>query len=150
MQSWLSGRQAAFVVGLVSAVATWIAWGSFRPRPIVEDEVSYVLQSRIFASGHWVAPAPPLPEFFQQAHVLTTPAVASKYPPGHALLMSLGTLLGAPALVPLLLTDLTGALLFVLTRRVTNAHVALLAWLIWLSDPIELQFRPGYFSEVTS
>ncbi|MGH7615701.1 MAG: glycosyltransferase family 39 protein [Gemmatimonadaceae bacterium] len=128
----------------------WITWGSFAPRPIVEDEVSYVLQSRIFASGHWTAPSPPLPEFFQQGQMLTIPAVASKYPPGHALLLSLGALVGAPALVPLLLTGLTGALVFGLVRRVANPPVALLAWLIWLSDPIELQLRPGYFSEVSS
>jgi hypothetical protein len=151
----LSGRSpriphAPVFVGLVSAIVIWIAWGSFAPRPIIADEASYVLQSRIFASGHWAAPSPPLAEFFQQDQVLTTPAVASKYPPGHALLMSLGALVGAPALVPLLLTALTGALLFALTRRVTNPSVALLAWLIWLSDPIELQLRPGYFSEVTS
>jgi hypothetical protein len=150
MLSWLPGRHTAPLVGLASAVVIWVTWGSFSPRPIVQDEVSYVLQSRIFASGHWTAPSPPLPEFFQQGQVLTTPAVGSKYAPGHALLMSLGTLIGAPPLVPLLLSGLTAALLFAIARRVTNPSVALLAWLIWLSDPIELQLRPGYFSEVTS
>jgi hypothetical protein len=128
----------------------WFAWGAFNPPPLVEDEVSYILQSRIFASGHWAVPSPPAPEFFHQSQVLTVPAVASKFPPGHALLMSLGALVGSPPLVPLLLTGLAGALLFALVRRVTNPWVALLAWIIWLSDPIELQLRPGYFSEVTS
>ncbi|HEY4219184.1 MAG TPA: glycosyltransferase family 39 protein [Gemmatimonadaceae bacterium] len=125
-------------------------WAAVDPLPLIEDEVSYVLQSRIFATGHWTAPSPPIPEFFQQAHVLTTPAVASKYMPGHALLMSIGTLLGAPVLVPLLLTALTGGLLFALVRRVSNEWVALLAWLAWLSDPINLRFRAAYYSEVTS
>jgi hypothetical protein len=82
--------------------------------------------------------------------VLTVPAVASKYPPGHALLMSVGSLVGAPALMPLLLTALTGALLFLLVCRVTNPFVAALTCIIWLGDPIELEHRPGYFSEVTS
>ncbi|HEY9230196.1 MAG TPA: hypothetical protein VIP11_26320, partial [Gemmatimonadaceae bacterium] len=99
---------------------TWFAWAAIDPLPLVEDETSYVLQSRIFASGHWTAPTPPAPDFFQQPHVLTIPAVASKYPPGHALLMSIGSLFGAPVLVPLLLTGLTGALLFYLVQRVTN------------------------------
>ena len=125
-------------------------WAAVDPLPLIEDEVSYVLQSRIFATGHWTAPAPPIPEFFQQAHVLTEPAVASKYAPGHALLMTAGTLLGAPVLVPLLLTALTGALLFALARRVTNEWIAVLAWLAWLSDPINLRFRAAYYSEVTS
>ena len=143
-------QEAPLIAGLVSALVMWFAWGSLSPRPIVEDEVSYVLQSRIFASGHWAVPSPPAPEFFHQSQMITVPAVASKFPPGHALLMSLGSLVGAPALVPLLLTALTGALLFALVRRVANPWVALLACLIWLSDPIELELRPGYFSEVTS
>lgn len=143
-------REAPLIAGLISALVMWFTWGSLNPQPIVEDEVSYVLQSRIFASGHWTAPSPPAPDFFQQPHILTVPVVASKYPPGHALLMSLGSLVGAPALVPLLLTGLTGALLFVLVRRVSNVWVAALACVIWWSDPIDLRLRPGYFSEVTT
>jgi dolichyl-phosphate-mannose-protein mannosyltransferase len=143
-------KEAPLIAGLVSALVMWFTWGALNPQPIVEDEVSYVLQSRIFASGHWTVPSPPAPDFFQQPHILTVPAVASKYPPGHALLMSLGSFLGAPALVPLLLTGLTGALLFALVRRVTNVWVAVLACVIWWSDPIELRLRPGYFSEVTT
>lgn len=143
-------REAAIIIAIISALATWYVWAAVDPVPLVEDEYSYVLQSRIFASGHWTAPSPPIPEFFQQAHVLTIPAVASKYPPGHALLMSLGALLGAPALVPLLLSGLTGALLFLLVRRVANDWVALLAWILWLGAPISLRFRAAYYSEVTS
>jgi hypothetical protein len=138
------------VVAIISAFAIWWAWGSFDPIPLVQDEASYVLQSKIFATGHWTAPPPPVRDFFQQAHVLTAPAVASKFFPGHAFLLAIGSLLGAPALVPLLLTGITAALIFALARRVTNEWVALLAWIIWLGDPINLRFRPGYFSEVTS
>ena len=145
-------RTAALVCALIAALVVWFAWnaGSFHPAPSVEDEYSYVLQSRIFASGRWTAPSPPLPEFFQQAHVLTVPAVASKYPPGHALLMSIGSRFGAPALVPLLLTALTGALLFLLVRRATNAWVALLAFVLWIGDPLNLTYRAAYYSEVTT
>jgi len=135
---------------LLSALTTWFVWAAIDPLPLVEDEYSYVLQSRIFASGHWTAPTPPAPDFFQQAHVLTIPAVASKYFPGHALLLALGALVDAPALVPLFLTAITGVLLFALARRIANTSVAVLAWIIWLSDPINLRFRPGYYSEVTS
>ncbi|HVX39220.1 MAG TPA: glycosyltransferase family 39 protein [Gemmatimonadaceae bacterium] len=144
-------RETALLVAILSSLCIWFVWAAIDPLPLVEDEYSYVLQSRIFASGHWTAPSPPVPEFFQQAHVLTVPAVASKYPPGHALLMSIGSFFGAPALVPLLLTGLTGALLFLLVRRVTrNDWIGLLAWIVWLSDPIDLRFRAAYYSEVTS
>jgi hypothetical protein len=147
---FLRSRAAVIAVAIISLLAIWWVWAAVNPLPVVEDESSYLLQSRIFASGRWTAPSPPLPEFFQQAHVLTLPAVASKYPPGHALLMSIGALFGAPALVPLLLTAITGALLFALARRVSNEWVALLVWIIWLGDPDNLRFRAAYFSEVTT
>jgi Dolichyl-phosphate-mannose-protein mannosyltransferase len=143
-------REAAIIVAIVSALATWYVWAAINPLPLIQDEYSYVLQSQIFATGHWTAPSPPIPEFFQQAHVLTVPAVASKYAPGHALLMSIGSVVGAPALVPLLLSGLTGALLFLLVRRVASNWVALLAWIVWLGAPISLHFRAAYYSEVTS
>ena len=143
-------HEAVLIVAILSVLAIWWVWAALDPLPVIEDEASYVLQSRIFASGHWTAPTPPAPEFFQQPHVLTIPAVASKYPPGHALLMAPGSWFDTPALVPLLLTGLSGALLFALVWRVANAWVALFAWIAWIGDPINLQFRPSYLSEVTT
>jgi hypothetical protein len=146
----LKTREARLVVAILSAFAIWWVWAAVDPLPLIEDEYSYVLQSRIFASGHWTAPPPPIADFFQQAHVLTSPAVASKFPPGHALLMSIGAFFGSPALMPLILTGVTGALLFALALRIANPAVALLTWIIWLGDPINLRFRAAYYSEVTS
>jgi hypothetical protein len=142
-----SARELALICALAAVITTWIGWGAFDPLPLIEDEISYVLQSRIFAGGNWTAPAPPLPDFFQQPHVLTSPAVASKYFPGTALLFSLGSLLGATFLVPLLLRGLTAALLFLLVRRVANTPVGLLSVVIWLGDPISLRFGASYFSQ---
>jgi hypothetical protein len=64
--------------------------------------------------------------------------------------MAFGSWFDTPALVPLLLTGISGALLFALVWRVANAWVALFAWLAWMGDPINLQFRPSYLSEVTT
>jgi hypothetical protein len=144
-----AARKAA-AVGVVTALVMWYAWGAWRPLPLIQDEYSYVLQSRIFATGHWTAPPPPAQYSFQQPHVLTSPRVASKYPPGHALLMTPGALLGAPWLVPLLLSGFAGALVFLLIERFYGASCALFGWACWLTDPINLRFRPGYFSETTS
>lgn len=146
----LRRHEPVLIIAILSALAIWWVWAALDPLPIIEDEASYVLQSRIFASGRWTAPTPPAPGFFQQPHVLTSPAVASKYPPGNALLMALGSFFDTPALVPLLLTGISGALLFTLVRRVANGWVALFAWMAWIGDPINLQFRPSYFSEVTT
>ena len=141
---------APFAVGALSFGAVWWVWGSLTPPPLVSDEVSYLLQAKLFVSGRWSAPAPPLPEFFEQEHVLLLPRWASKYPPGHAIMVAPGVLLGMPALVPLLLTAITGELIFLLARRISNGWVAILTWLLWLSTSGNLIYRASYFSEVTT
>jgi len=138
------------VLGMVtSIVAAWI-WGWRNPPPIVADEGAYLLQARIFAGGHWTAPARPLPRFFEQMQVFTTPVLASKYPPGHSILLVPGIWLHWPALVPLLLAGAAAALFFVLARRIAGTATALLAWTIWTTS---LGFRvvaTTYLSEATT
>ena len=146
----LASRRAPLVAGVVSGLVVWIVWGALAPIPLIHDEFSYVLQARIFAGGHWTAPAPPIPEFFEQPHVLVSPAVASKYPPGHALLLALGALVGAPWIVVILLSAITGGLVYALGRRLFNPWIGLFAWLFWLVAPFNLRFRPSYYSEVTT
>jgi hypothetical protein len=36
---------------------------------VIHDEIAYVLQANIFAHFRWSAPSPPIPAFFEQAHV---------------------------------------------------------------------------------
>ena len=131
------------------AVCWWL-WGSLDPLPWVYDEAAYLLQAKIFAGLRWTVPGPALPEFFEQFHVLVTPNLVPKYPPGHALLLVPGVWLGAPALVPLLCNGLTGGLLFAVGRRLVDGWVALLAWAIWITAPEVLRFAPSYMSETTS
>jgi len=141
---------APLAFGTITALTILWVWGSFDALPVTHDEAAYKLQAEIFASGRWAAPSPPLPEFFEQYHVLVTPALAAKYPPGHALLLSLGTLVGLPGLMPLLLSGISGALVFSLGRQITSPWVALLTWIIWLSSLSNLVWRASYFSEVTT
>jgi hypothetical protein len=56
-------------------------------------------------------------------------------------------LLGLPALMPVLLTGLTAALLVAGVRRLGGPYVAILAWLIWMGMPGELRFRPTLLTE---
>lgn len=141
-------RLGPWLAAVAAVMVVWFMWGD--ARPVYHDEDSYVLQAEIFARGRWTVPTPPLPEFFEQPHVLSVPAVASKYPPGHALLLSGGARAGWVALAPLLLTAIASALLFALTARVTNAWIALTAWLLWITAPIVLRYQPSYFSQVTT
>ncbi len=138
------------ILGLIAALAAWFVWGHTEPTAIYHDEAAYLLQARIFASGACRAPAAPAPEFFEQFHVLVTPFVAAKYPPGHALLLSLGTLVGAPVAVPLVLIGVAGALLFVLVRQLSGPVNAMLAWALWVVAPLNAALLPGYLSEVTT
>ena len=146
----LAARWAPALAGVASAACVLAVWGSADAVPLYHDEGAYLLQAEIFAAARWAMPSPPLPEFFEQMYVLVTPVLAAKYPPGHALLMTPGTLVGLPGLVPLLLTALAGALLFTLARRVANAWVALLALVVWLAMPANLHFRASYLSETTT
>lgn len=146
----LEGNAAPIILGLITTVATAWMWGSLSATPYVHDEVALLLQAKIFAQLKWAAPSPPLPEFFEQFHVFVTPTLAPKYPPGHALLMVPGVWLGMPGLVSVLLSGLTGAMLFILARRYSNGVVAIVAWFIWLVAPAALRFRPSYFSEITT
>lgn len=148
-ERWLR-RYGAVAAGLISPWVIWLAWGQVRPIPLIHDEASYVLQAEIFATGRWTVPPPPIPEFFEQPHVQVVPAVASKYPPGHALLLTIGAVVGFPALVPLLLAGATAALLFALVARVSNPWAALVAWPTWLFAPAILRFQPSYLSEVST
>jgi hypothetical protein len=139
-----------FSCGVFAVVLIWIVWGSLAQPSVSNDESAYLLQARIFASGQLVAPTRPLPEFFQQYHVFVEPVLATKYPPGHSLLLTPGIWLGFPGLVPALLVALTAALLCSLTLRFANATTAVLAVLLATTSDIALRFNPSYFSEVTT
>lgn len=146
----LSSSMAPVVAGLLSAIVTWWVWGSLAAPPVIADEMVYLHQAATFASGRWSTPGAPIPEFFEQAYVLVTPRIAGKYPPGHALLLVPGVVIGLPGLVPVLLAGVAGGLIFALARRVAGAPVALLTWTVMLSTSTFHPARASYFSETTT
>ena len=145
-----SHRYAPIVVGIATGAVVWYVWGSLNAVAPVHDEASYLLQARTFASFHWAMPAPALPEFFEQYHAFVTPTFASKYPPGHGILLVPGIWLSLPGLMPVVLSAIAGSLLFLLVRRVANGWVAVLTVCLWLSITSNLRFRSTYMSETTT
>ena len=137
-------------IAVLSAVIFWIAWGSLASIPVVHDEASYLFQAKLFAAGHWTAPSPPMPEFFEQYHVFVVPHYASKYPPGHAILLVPGIWLGLPGLMPVIVSGLAAALVFAIVRRLFNAGIAFWTWLIWITAPFALWMMASYYSQSTS
>jgi hypothetical protein len=131
-------------------VAILFVWGGVKAPGVIHDEQAYLLQAQIFASGHLRGVAPPIPEFFQQMHVLTDHRLAPKYPPGHAVVLVPGVVLGLPGLVPVALSGVAAVLMFVTVRAVGGPVVALLAWVLWLTSEMNLLSRASYLSEVTT
>ncbi len=148
VESILSAKWMVLAVGVISALSFKYEWGTLRELPLVHDEAAYILQARLFATGKW-ADSAPIPEFFEQPHVLVTPRFAAKYPPGNALMLAPGIWLDRPGLMPVIMLGVTGALIFALGRRVVNVWVGVLAWMIWLGlATATTTFRPSYFSEM--
>ena len=145
-----SHRYAPIVVGIATGAVVWYVWGSLNAVAPVHDEASYLLQARTFASFHWAMPSPTLPEFFEQYHAFVTPTYASKYPPGHGILLVPGIWLSLPGLMPIVLSAIAGALLFLLVRRVANGWIAVLTVCLWLPATSNLRFRSSYMSETTT
>ncbi len=146
----LETRYVPVVVGIAWAALSWVTWGSWHPMPLDHDEVAYLMQAEIFAHGRWASPAPPLPDFFGQAHVLVTPVLASKYPPGHSLLLALGALVGVPALAVFALNAVRVGLVFALARRLADPVTALLTCAFMFLGDTLCRFSASYYSQTTS
>jgi hypothetical protein len=149
-RGWLDGRRPVIAAAVFSALAVFAVWGSLRPVPVMHDEWAYWLQADQYAHLHWKVASPAVPEFFEQFYVLVSPVFAAKYPPGYAMMIAPGFALGIPALMPLLIAGLTGALVFALARRVAGNIAGALTWVLWLGTFGNLRFRAAYFSETTT
>lgn len=145
----LDSRLAPVVVGFLFGLAVWWTWGPGEPLPDLHDELAYLLQAKLFAHLRWTAPGPPSPEFFAQAHVLNDPLVASKYPPGHSLLLAIGEAIGSPSFIVILLGALRAGLAYSLARRLTNGAIAL-GTVVLMMHGQSLYFAASFFSETTT
>jgi hypothetical protein len=146
----LSDRTAPSVLGAGSAALALFVWGSLQEPGVIHDEQAYLLQAEIFARARWTGVLPPLPEFFEQVHVLVEPRLASKYPPGHSLLLVPGIWLGLPGLIPLALGGLCGGLVFAVARKCADPTVALVTWALWSTSTPSLFYRSSFLSQNTS
>ncbi len=147
-------RRFALLLGLLTAALVafyaWL-WGfhAYRFQPVVHDEFAYLFQAKTFLAGRLLFPSPPEPLFFDAFHILTDPVYASKYPPGHALLLLPGVSLGVPWLVPILATALSLALLGILARPHLGAAGSLLLVLLFGFAPAGIQTATTYLSQTS-
>src|SRR5262249_46464088 len=136
-----------FVLGF--ALCAMVLLGQRDGMALVHDEVAYLFQARTFAGGHLSMPAPPLPEFFEAAHLLVVPRMMAKYFPGHALLLA--PFVRVPWLLPLLLLGASTALIYAAARASASGQIAALAGAVaFVSSRMNLQASASYFSQASS
>jgi hypothetical protein len=82
-----------FVATFGVAMALRVAMGT-APRPMMHDELSYVLGAETFLRGRLTNPPHVMARHFETFHVLQRPTYASKYPPANALVIAAGWKLG--------------------------------------------------------
>ena len=115
---------ALVVFGVLAAILMTASAVAFEQRPQSVDSVAQLFQARIFASGRVVAPPPPLVEFFVTPHMIVEGGWYSQYPPGHPALLAIGVVLGAPWLIPILLSLLSALLLYGFAARAYDRATA--------------------------
>jgi hypothetical protein len=136
------GDRNYLLVGLLLitfAFTTWVARDLLEGVPHVQDSLTYLFQAKTMARGALWAPAPPLPEFFEQEFLLVRDGRwFGKYPPGYPAVLAIGVWLGVPWLVNPLLATLTMALLYRLGRMLYGRRVGLLAAGLGVTSPFFL------------
>ncbi|MBF5044240.1 hypothetical protein FGE12_17715 [Aggregicoccus sp. 17bor-14] len=144
--AWLAGLLT--LLGTAVACTLWLRRGT---SPLIHDEWAYLLQAQMFAQGRLSWPTPPLPEFFETAHVLMVPAYMSKYFPGQAAWLAPFVRLGLPWLGPCVVLGLTTGLLFLLQRTlgISRLIAAGTACLLLASGDF-LSYSLSYFSDPTA
>ena len=118
-------RFAITVAVLVTIVAALLSIFSYERHPHVPDEVVYLTQARFFSVGALTLPAPPVPGGFE-TYLMDTVG-GSWYavpPPGWALILAIGVLVGLPWLVNPVLAGINVILTYVLLRELYPKVVA--------------------------
>lgn len=99
--------------------------------PLNVDSVVHLFQAKVFAAGRLVAPPPPGEAFFRTLNVIVEESGwYGQYPPGHSALLALGVAIGAPWLVPVVLSLGTLVALYGFTRRAYDEATARLTALL--------------------
>jgi len=102
---------------------------------LISDETAYSFQSRIFASGHFKAPAPPSTVFFEH-HIIDRSGWFTKFPPGWPVVLAVSSMAGVGWAVNILLGIVILGIVFAIGKRLYSDREARLALFLLLLSPI--------------
>ena len=122
----------SIVVGILAFRVSQIVASAFGELPpAYHDEFSYLFQTQTFLAGRVSFPSfAPLPELFDQMHVLNEGRFASRYFPGAGLWLAPFVALGNPWLGQWLAQALTAYLVFWIGRELGGNRTGLFAGLL--------------------
>ncbi len=143
----------ALGVGLLASLLTvWVTFGIFQAQTVLIDASVQLIQAGYFAAGRLAAPPLELPEFWSiQFMVQTEAGWVSQYPPGQALALALGVLVGAPWLIGVVAMGTTALFTALSMERLLperKASVRIGSILI-AASPLLLGLAAGYMSHAT-
>ncbi len=119
--------------------------------PHVQDSIAQWFQAKIFAHGQLAFPAPEDSHFFERIYVVVTDnRWYTIYPPGHALVLSLGVLLGLPQLINPLVSAAILPLFYLFARKTFSLYVARLGVILLSLSPFFLLMGSGFMNHPTS
>jgi hypothetical protein len=134
------------VACLSAGIAAGISWVR-HPLPSVHDEFSYLMAADTFSHGRLTNPTHPMWQHFETLHVIQQPTYASKYPPGHGLILAIGQVAAGDPMVGLWLSiGLAAAATTWMLHGWTPGRWALLGGvLVALHPGIQLIWTQGYW-----
>jgi 4-amino-4-deoxy-L-arabinose transferase-like glycosyltransferase len=118
--------------------------------PVIHDEYAYLFQAKTFANWRLCYPPPEYPQFFDAFHLLTEGVYASKYPPGHALVLVPGVWVGFPMLMPLLLSVGSLLIFYYLIKSIQNQKTALCSMALFAVCAPQVDMATTYQSHSTT
>jgi hypothetical protein len=143
----------ALALGLLASLLTvWVTFGIFKAQTVLIDASVQLIQAGYFAAGRLAAPPLELPEFWSiQFMVQTEAGWVSQYPPGQALALAVGVLVGAPWLSGVLAMGATAlftalSMERLLPERRVGARVGSILVAV---SPLLLGLAAGYMSHAT-
>ena len=153
-RAWGALGAAAVFAGVAFGATLYFNYSYGSHIPHVPDEVSYIFQARVFASGNLTAPKPPVEESFD---FFNPPLIgvfddrwASVYPFAHSLVLAPGVWFDAIWLIPPVIGAACVVLAFLLGRKIHDDYTGVLAALVMAVSPWFLMTASNFMSHNTA